>query len=1068
MRFLRSFWLRLTRPAVGRALVVLIAALCLTLTAVHPTLFRSLPVSSEGPLHLYRLVAFDHAIRHGDWWPRYLPGLLYGYGSPLFNYTSPLPFYLFEGLHLLGLRFVDALLTGLIVCVFLGTLGAYQLGSVWGEPAAGLGTAAAYTYAPYLLYESLRHGDLAQYAALALLPWVLWAFFRLSRRGRRLDFVWAVVLYSLFVLTHNVPALYGTVLLVLWAVFLWWTSPDPRRAFVRLFLAVGLGIGLAAFYWAPALGEMSYIHIGSVAGYQPVLDFRENFLTLGQIFELPATVDLLQLHPPVPRALGWPQTALAVLGLVLIVWPGHDQEEPSARRGWLVLLSILVIGSIFLITPASEWVWSLAPLMRFIQHPWRLLGPASLCLAMLAGQGVALIVRRIPWPVGRMIGTMVCLAVLIGYGLPWLYGVYMPDPPARTVLDVLNFERQTNQLAGTGVIVPRWTVNLPKADRLVGLYAQGEVIPRLQPNPDVRLDGAAWGASRASLAFTARADTTLVFDWLYFPGWWALLDGEWVEIAPVPPHGFVGLDVSQGSHELALGFGPTPLRSIAGYVSLGALASAAVALMALRIWRRGSQTVSDREDPAHWPEAGAAFVAAVLVGLMAFGGKALLIDNTDTFIKRSRFAHGLEAGLQMPVQASFGGQVTLLGYDLPRAQVRSGRTFSITLYWTQTSSVAIEDCSSVVLLRDPAGYVVQQVISHHPAGVPTSQWAPGFYVREPIQVAVPPGTPPGAYAIQVEMIPHATGRSLEAFDVQGRSQGMLLNLATIEVTRPRRPASLSRLEIGAAFNAHLSDAIALVGATLPPAQAGVGEPVPMVWYWRATSSPEADYQARLLWLSNDGEIAARSPLVPPVTGYPTSQWAKRDVWRGLHMLYVPGRLEPGEYEVAVELVSPSGSPAGEPVAIGKMRVNAPLRTFDVPSMAFDAGVGWQNGIQLLGYDLPEQMVRQGDGLGLVLYWQPQVEVTRNLTVLIQLIDPGGRVVTQYEQIPAGGKRPTTSWAPGEVVADVQRLFVGTSVSPGRHRLRIGWYEASTGEQIALADGSQWWLLPQAITVGGAP
>jgi uncharacterized membrane protein len=144
----------------------------LMLSAIHPLTFGLMPVTPDGLLHLYRLVALDHAIRHGDWWPRYVPGFLFGYGAPVFNYYAPLSLYPMEGLHLLGLRFLDALMVSMIVYAILGTLGAYLFGRIWGGPIAGVVTAAGYAYAPYILYDWPRRGAVAEFAALMLPPWI--------------------------------------------------------------------------------------------------------------------------------------------------------------------------------------------------------------------------------------------------------------------------------------------------------------------------------------------------------------------------------------------------------------------------------------------------------------------------------------------------------------------------------------------------------------------------------------------------------------------------------------------------------------------------------------------------------------------------------------------------------------------------------------------------------------------------------------------------------------------------------------------------------------------------------
>ncbi|HEC24110.1 MAG TPA: hypothetical protein ENI95_14455, partial [Chloroflexi bacterium] len=145
---MRDLWRRLSRSPFLRRLAPSLVIAILVLPAVHPLTFGALPDTPDGLLHLYRLIALDHAIRHGDLWPRYVPGALFGYGAPIFNFYAPLSLYPLELLHLIGLRFLDALLVGMALYTFAGALGAYRLGEAWGGPVSGITASVAYTYAP--------------------------------------------------------------------------------------------------------------------------------------------------------------------------------------------------------------------------------------------------------------------------------------------------------------------------------------------------------------------------------------------------------------------------------------------------------------------------------------------------------------------------------------------------------------------------------------------------------------------------------------------------------------------------------------------------------------------------------------------------------------------------------------------------------------------------------------------------------------------------------------------------------------------------------------------------------
>jgi hypothetical protein len=1063
-----AFLSRVAASRWSRRVAPLLAVAVLSLTAIHPSTFGSLPDSPDGQLHLYRLVAFDHAVRQGDLWPRYAPGALFGYGAPIFNFYSPLTLYPMEALHLLGLGFLDALLVGTILYTLLGALGAYRLGDSWGGPLAGVVTAAAYTYAPYVLYDWPRRGAVAEYAALMLLPWLLWAFRRLTFQGRRRDFILAAGLFAALILTHNITALVGAGLIAIYGLFLWWHSDDPPQAFVRLALALVFGVGLAAFFWLPALIETRYVFIERVSTAVSSLDFHNNFQPLADTLAPPLTADLTQLHPPVRRTLGYPQIGLALISLGLTGLAGRlgiEIEERDRRHAW-VLIGLL-IGLLFLTTRASTPLWEALPLAHYIQFPWRLLGPASLCLALLAGLGAAWLSRLIPWDWLRGVGGGLCALLVIGWALPWLYGLYLPDPPAGAIRDVQDFERRTGWLAMTaaGEYVPRWMRELPDTDRLAGLYAQADVIPRLQPNDSVTLEEATWRAMGAALTLDAEDDATLAFDWTYYPGWWAALDGERIPVEPTSPDGLLEVAVPAGEHTLVIGFRPTALRLGATIASLVFLVGLIPAMYLRRIWRAQEMAAPIGPLEPLWIAAG----AALLVGLIAFAGKALVFDKLETPIRRARFASGLEAGVDVPVQASFGeAAITLLGYDLDSAAVRSGGESRLNLYWQVGGEQMVsEDYSSVIYLRDSAGNIVLQTGSQHPGGWPTSRWVPGFYVQEGKDLMIPPGTPPGEYHLQVALYSHVAERNLDAFDVGGNPLGVTAELGTLTVTRPTHPAHPAELGIDDPLNERPSDDLALLAINPMPAESEVGGALAVIWTWRALDRPQDEYRARLAWLDADGEPLAASLDVPLTTGYPTSQWKRHDVWRGIHLLHVPGGLEAGDYEVAVQVIDPAGEAVGDPLTVGEMAVTTPPRTFEEPALDVRTDAVWENGIALLGYRLSDSTLRQGEGFELVLVWQPEAEVKTSLTVFVHLVNEEGGIVAQRDHIPAVGARPTTGWASGEVIEDPYTLRLSADLDPGRYWLRVGWYDALTGERVPLADGGDTWRLPATIRVSAA-
>lgn len=63
-----------------------LALFVLAIPALWPFYQEGLPRSFDGGLHLLRLGVLDELIRQGTLYPRRVPGLMLGYGYPVFNF----------------------------------------------------------------------------------------------------------------------------------------------------------------------------------------------------------------------------------------------------------------------------------------------------------------------------------------------------------------------------------------------------------------------------------------------------------------------------------------------------------------------------------------------------------------------------------------------------------------------------------------------------------------------------------------------------------------------------------------------------------------------------------------------------------------------------------------------------------------------------------------------------------------------------------------------------------------------------------------------------------------------
>jgi len=107
-------------------------------------------------------------------------------------------------------------------------------------------------------------------------------------------------------------------------------------------------------------------------------------------------------------------------------------------------------------------------------------------------------------------------------------------------------------------------------------------------------------------------------------------------------------------------------------------------------------------------------------------------------------------------------------------------------------------------------------------------------------------------------------------------------------------------------------------------------------------------------------------------------------------------------------------------------------------------------VQLLGYDGDLSVIRPGSSAELTLYWRALGRIDVSYSVFVHLVDEQGRIWAQDDHVPAKGDAPTTSWLPGEVIADRVLLHVPANLPGGRYTLLVGLYDGNV--RLPLRNG----------------
>jgi hypothetical protein len=180
-------------------------------------------------------------------------------------------------------------------------------------------------------------------------------------------------------------------------------------------------------------------------------------------------------------------------------------------------------------------------------------------------------------------------------------------------------------------------------------------------------------------------------------------------------------------------------------------------------------------------------------------------------------------------------------------------------------------------------------------------------------------------------------------------------------------------------------------------------------------------------------------------------------------------VESGRYRLLLELIGRNSEPlAGGALDLGTVRVEAPARVFTLPVAAPAISAQFGELANLAAYELDPVQLEPGQELSLHVYWRAVGLTETRYTVFVHLVGPEGEIVAQHDQQPAGGNRPTTSWLPGEIVADEYHLAVPAAAVSDSYRLRLGLYDPASGERMPVVQAGvpagDHYFLPEVVEI----
>ena len=537
--------------------------------------------------HIARLYLFDQALKAGQFPVRWVNGLGFNFGYPLFVFYPPLAYIVGEIYHLIGFGFTDSVKLVFFSSILFSGLAMYIfVRELWGKFPA-LISALFYLLVPYRALDVYVRGALAESFSFVWLPLIFWSYYKLFYTRKVIYIYLSGIFLALLMITHNLIFLPFMLILPIYLIFLVLISKEKLLTINYLLLTIALAIGLSAFFWIPALLEKKFTIVDemlltNLANYkihfvypQQLWNWTWGFGGSAEGLRDGISFKIGKLHILVSVA------ALAVaIGYMIRKFNVGKFTVHSSQ--FTVMFFLLFVFSAFMTTFYSKFIWEIIKPLGYLQFPWRYLTFTALFSSILAGAFIYLLRLTI---LRLVMGSILIISLLIPnlkLFQPQNFRPNLTDEIA-TSNEVINWDVSRTSFEyipmGVELIKDERNVNMlnisksdiPK-EKITILQGEAQInTVREQPHKvEIQVDSAAGVNLQANL--------------FNFPGWQVKIDDEQVKVEDDNRLKLINFKVPSGIHNVEIEFGNTNVRLFANLFSLLSAFTAA-AFVLIKKWQ---------------------------------------------------------------------------------------------------------------------------------------------------------------------------------------------------------------------------------------------------------------------------------------------------------------------------------------------------------------------------------------------------------------------------------------------------------------------------------------------------
>ncbi len=410
-------------PLVNRLYPLLVVLLAIF--AVAPLEYPGAFQSQTGLLATYNLIQLDQNPTQALFWAPTI-----GRGYDLFRTEGLLPYLLAEGLHWVGIGYLDSIKLVYALAWIASGLTVYALARRFFSAAAALLAATVYVYLPYHIATVYLRGAFAESVAWALFPLALLSLVSLqedspsTRFGLAAKHGFCFSTFAGLVLIQPGLAILFALVSLLFALALKW--PKPLATLARPGLVALAGLAGGAIIMLPSILR----HGGAIQSKGFVGDLLLPYQLFSSFWPGGASAASVARPSiwvnPLPLQLGVVPLGLAICALALA---GRNAENRSRRVLTICITFSVVLTVATLNVSAPFW----AAFESLVTSPWQVLAFVGLFLALSSG-AIVEFDERLSQP--AMLAFFVALPVVASYA--YLTPDYMDLRPTRPLIATFN------------------------------------------------------------------------------------------------------------------------------------------------------------------------------------------------------------------------------------------------------------------------------------------------------------------------------------------------------------------------------------------------------------------------------------------------------------------------------------------------------------------------------------------------------------------------------------------------------------------------------------------------------